>query len=71
MLLAEAPSVGLALGVGISLLIVGLILFLPTIALGIAEYSTAAIARGLVTALILIPLFPVARGAVGTFSHAY
>ncbi|MDP9427263.1 MAG: hypothetical protein M3P37_14895 [Actinomycetota bacterium] len=69
--MAEAPSVGLALGVGISLLIFGLILFLPTIALRIAEYSTVAIATGLVTTLILIPLFPVVRGAVGTFSHAY
>ena len=74
-LLVLLLSIGLALGVGISLLIVtlivGLILFLPTIALGVAGYSTAAIATGVVAALILVPLFLVASGAVGTFNHAY
>ena len=74
-LLVWLISIGLALGVGLALLIVtliiGLILFLPTIALGIAGYSTAAIATGVVAALILVPLFLVASGAVGTFNHAY
>ena len=74
-LLVLLLSIGLALGVGISLLIVtlivGLILFLPTIALGVAGYSTAAIAPGVVAALILVPLFLVASGAVRTFNHAY
>lgn len=74
-LLVWLISLGLSLGVGIALLIsaliVGLILFLPTIALGLAGYSTAAIATGAVAALILLPLFLVASGAVGTFNHAY
>lgn len=74
-LLVWLIGIGLALGVGIALLIagaiVGLILFLPTIALGIAGYSTAAIVTGSVAALILIPLLLVATGAVGTFNHAY
>ncbi len=52
-------------------LIVDLILFLPTIALAIAGYSTAAIVTGVIAALILVPLLLVATGAVGTFNHAY
>lgn len=74
-LLVWLISVGLALGIGIALLIltlvVGLILLLPTIALGLAGYSTAAVATGAVAALILVPLLVVASGAVGTFSHSY
>lgn len=74
-LLVWLISIGLALGVGIALLIaaliVGLILFLPTIGLGLAGYSTAAIVTGAVAALILVPLLLVATGAVGTFNHAY
>lgn len=74
-LLVWLISVALALGLGIALLIaaviVGLILFLPTIALAVAGYSTAAIATGIVAALILVPLLLVASGAVGTFNHSY
>ena len=68
-------SLGLAIGIGIALLIlaliVGLILFLPTIALGLAGYSTAALVTGAVAALILVPLLLVASGAIGTFNHSY
>lgn len=74
-LLVWLISIGLTIGVGISLLIlallVGLILFLPTIALAIAGYSTAALVTGVIAALILVPLLLVAMGAVGTFNHAY
>ena len=74
-LLVWLIKVGLAIAVGISLLIaaliVGLILFLPTIALAIAGYSTAALVTGIVAALILVPLLLVAWGAVGAFNHAY
>jgi len=68
-------QLGLAIGIGIAfillLLIVGLILFIPTIALAVAGYSTAAIIAGVIAGLILLPLLLVAAGAIGTFSHAY
>jgi hypothetical protein len=68
-------QLGLSIGIGIAfillLLIVGLILFIPTIALAIAGYSTAAIIAGVIAGLILLPLLLVATGAIGTFSHAY
>jgi hypothetical protein len=68
-------QIGLAIGIGIAfillLLIVGLILFIPTIALAVAGYSTAAIIAGVIAGLILLPLLLVATGAIGTFSHAY
>ena len=74
-LLVWLIGIGLALGVGIALLIaaaiVGLILFLPTIALGLGGYATAAIVTGAVAALILIPLLLVATSIIGTFKHAY
>jgi hypothetical protein len=67
--------VGLSIGIGITFLLVaalvGLVLFLPTIALAAAGYSTAAIIAGVIAGLILLPLFIVATGAIGTFSHAY
>lgn len=66
---------GLMIGVGIALviaiLLVGLILFLPTIALAIAEYTTAAIVAGVVAGVILLPILLAATGAAGTFGHAY
>lgn len=74
-LLVWLISIGLTIGAGISLLIltllVGLIFFLPTIALAIAGYSTAALVAGIIAALILVPLLLVAMGAVGTLNHAY
>jgi hypothetical protein len=68
-------KLGLSIGIGIAflllLLIVGLVLFIPTIALAVAGYSTAAIIAAVIAALILLPLLLVATGAIGTFSHAY
>ncbi len=68
-------QLGISIGIGIAfillLLIVGLILFIPTIALAVAGYSTAAIIAGVIAGLILLPLLLVATGAIGTFSHAY
>ena len=49
----------------------GLVLFIPTIALAVAGYSTAAIIAGVIAGVILVPLLLVATGAIGTFSHAY
>ena len=74
-LLVWLISIGLAIGLGIALLvagaIVGLILFLPAIALGLGGYPTAAVVAGAIAGLILLPLFLVASGAIGTFKHAY
>jgi len=68
-------QLGLSIGIGIAfillLLIVGLVLFIPTIAFAIADYSTLAIIAGVIAGLILIPILLVGTGAIGTFSHAY
>jgi hypothetical protein len=68
-------QLGLMLGAGIALLIalviVGLLLFLPTILLAVAQYTTAAIAAGVVAGLILLPLLIVALAILGTFNHSY
>jgi hypothetical protein len=64
-------SIGIAIAFFLALLIVGLVLFLPTIALAIAGISTGAWIAGGIALIILIPLLLVATGAIGTFSHAY
>lgn len=51
--------------------IVGLILFLPTILLSVAEYTTAAVVTGIIAGLILLPIVIVATAVLGTFNHAY
>jgi len=66
---------GLSIGIGIAfilaILIVGLVLAIPAIALAVAGLSKLAIVAGVIAAVILIPLLLVATGAIGTFSHAY
>ncbi len=66
---------GLMIGIGVALLVaillIGLILFIPTIALALAEYTTAAVVTGVVAGVILLPILLVASGAAGTFGHAY
>lgn len=66
-------GVMLAAGIAliIALLIVGLVVALPAIALGVAGYTTGAIVAGVVAGLILLPLFVVAVGILGTFNHSY
>ena len=63
-LLAWIIQVGVMLGAGIALivavLLLGLVLFLPTIFLAVAGYTTAAIVAGAIAGLILVPLLPVA-----------
>jgi hypothetical protein len=51
--------------------IVGLVLFVPTILLSVAEYTTAAVVTGVMAGLILVPLVIVVAAALGTFNHAY
>ena len=68
-------NLGLGIGVGIAvligLLLVGLVLFLPTILLIFAEYTTAAVVTGIVAGLILLPIVLVVSGATGAFFHSY
>jgi hypothetical protein len=74
-LLVWLIQLGLMLGAGIALilalLIVGFVLFLPTIILAVAGYTAAAIIAGVVAGLILLPLFVVAVAILGTFNHSY
>jgi hypothetical protein len=51
--------------------IVGLVLFVPTILLAVAEYTTPAVVTGIIAGLILLPLVIVAAAALSTFNHAY
>jgi len=51
--------------------IVGLVLFVPTILLTVAQYTIAAIVTGVMAGLILVPLVIVVAAALGTFNHAY
>jgi hypothetical protein len=69
-------QLGLSIGIGIAFFlvvaIVALVLFIPTIALAIADSSRATLlAAGIPAGLIVFILFLVATGAIGTFSHAY
>jgi hypothetical protein len=68
-------QLGLSIGLGIAfillLLIVGLVLFIPTIVLAIAGSSTGAWITGVPAGLIVFLLFLVVAGAIGTFIHAY
>lgn len=68
-------NLGLGIGVGIAvligLLLVGLVLFLPTILLVFAEYTTAAVVAGVVAGVILLPIFLAVSGATGAFFHSY
>jgi hypothetical protein len=67
--------IGLSLGIGIAFLlvaaIVALVLAIPAIALAVAGSSTGAWIAGGIALLFFVPLFLVAAGAIGTFSHAY
>jgi hypothetical protein len=74
-LLVWLIQLGIMLGAGIALIIalviVGFVLFLPTIILAATGYSTAAILAGVVAGLILAPLLVVAVAILGTFNHSY
>ena len=62
---------GAAIAFIIALLIVGFILFLPTILLAIAGSTTAAIVAGIIAAVILLPVLIVVSAILGTFNHSY
>lgn len=64
-------GIGVTIAVVIGLLIVGLVLFLPTILLAFAEMSTAAVVAGVVAGVILLPILLAVSGATGAFFHSY
>lgn len=70
-LIRLALVIGLNIALLLAALIVGVILFLPTIALAFAELTTAAIIAGVIAGILLLALFFVASGALGTFGSAY
>ena len=74
-LLVWLINLGLTIGVAIvfliGLLLVGLVLFLPTIGLAVAGQSTAAVVAGVVAGAILLPVLLAASGATGAFFHSY
>ena len=59
------------IAVGLVLLLVGLVLFLPTIILAGQDLSTAALVTGIVAGVILVPIIIVISAALGTFFHSY
>jgi len=64
-------GVGVWIAVLIGLLLVGLVLFLPTILLVFADYTTAAVVTGIVAGVILLPIVLAVSGATGAFFHSY
>lgn len=55
----------------LALLVIGLVLFLPTILLTTQNYSTAALVTGIIAGVILVPIVIVISAALGTFFHSY
>lgn len=70
-LIQLAVMLGAGIALIVAVLLLGLLLFLPTILLAVAGYTTAAIVAGVVAGLILLPLLLVASGALGAFNHSY
>ncbi len=70
-LLAIALAIGVVIALILALLLVGLVLAIPAIALFAGGGETAGFIAAGVAALILIPLFVTAAGAIGAFQHAY
>ncbi len=70
-LIQAGIGIAAALALFLTALVVGLVLFIPAIALGLSGYSTAAIVAGVVAGLLLLVPFLAAIGALGTFNHAF
>ena len=68
-------NIGLTIAAGVALilalLVIGLVLFLPTIMLATQDLSTAALVTGIVAGVILLPIVIVASAALSTFFHSY
>jgi hypothetical protein len=63
--------ISIAIALVVAVLLVGFVLFIPTIVLYLAGYTTAAIVAGVIAGLILLPILLAASGAAGTFGHSY
>ena len=59
------------IAIGLALLLVGLVLFLPTIILATQELATAALVTGIVAGVLLLPVIIVISAALGAFFHSY
>lgn len=74
-LLVWLIQLGVMLAAGIAFIIaallVGLLLFLPTIILAAAEMTSVAVVTGVIAGLILVPLLIVGVSILGTFNHSY
>ncbi|MGI8596084.1 MAG: DUF7544 domain-containing protein [Thermoleophilaceae bacterium] len=70
-LIQAGIGIAAALAVFLTALVVGLVLFIPAIALGLSGYYTAAIVAAVVAGLLLLVPFLAAIGALGTFNHAF
>jgi len=70
-LIQQGIAIGAAIAAVLALVVVGLVLFIPTIVLATAGSTTAAIVTGVVAGLILLPLALTAFGAIGAFNHGY
>lgn len=74
-LLVWLINLGVGIGVGIAvligLLLVGLMLFLPTILLIFADLTPAAVVAGIAAGVILLPVVLAVSGATGAFFHSY
>jgi hypothetical protein len=69
-LIVLGVGIGATIALLLLLLAVGIVLFLPTIALAIAEIAGAAIVTGVIAGVIVLALLLVAFGALGAFNHA-
>ena len=70
-LLSIALSVGIGLAIAIVMLVVGLLLFLPTILLAAADFTVVPVITGAFAGLAVLAILLVVSGAFGTFRHTY
>lgn len=66
-------AISFAIGVVLLLvtLLVGVVFVLPVVGLAVGGYTAAAIVVGTLVGLVLLAVFLVVGGAVGTFKHSY
>lgn len=70
-LIQQGIALGAAIVMSIALALIGLLLFLPTIAFAASGAGAAAIAAGIGAGIVLLSVALPAFGAIGTFNHGY
>lgn len=70
-LIQQGIALGAAIVMSIALALIGLLLFLPTIAFAASGAGAAAIAAGIGAGIVLLLVALPAFGAIGTFNHGY